>query len=363
MHTRAASKLIIAKDLLGSGQVSWRSPSNIALVKYWGKYGTQLPKNPSISFTLSAAFTETTVQYEPRTDFSGPISMSFLFDGQIMPAFAQRISEYLIRLIPTLPFIEQLHFHVSSRNSFPHSAGIASSAAGLSALALCLCSIEDQFFETLQEDQPFRTKASRLARLGSGSACRSIYSRAALWGKTGLVDDAHNEYAIPFGPYLHPAFEGYQDAILLVSNTQKSVSSSAGHALMETHPYAGVRYDQARRNLQEMIECLKHGHLDRFSVLCENEAMQLHALMMSSQPNYLLMRPGTISIIEEVRAFRSDTEIPLCFTLDAGPNVHLLYPKAENEAVENFIGDTLVKYCHQGAWIKDEMGLGPLQID
>lgn len=362
MNTSSTSSLVIPKDSISSGQVSWRSPSNIALVKYWGKYGNQYPRNPSVSFTLSAAFTETTIQYRRREDYSQKLSISFLFDGRVMPAFGERVQQYLIKLIPDFGFLEQLHLDIQSRNSFPHSSGIASSASGMSALALCLCSIEDHFFQTLNEDSSFRSKASIVSRLGSGSACRSIHARAALWGETGIFDGASNEYAVSLESVLHSAYYSYQDAILLVSREEKSVSSSAGHALMDQHPFASIRYEEAKRNLHSMMECLRHGDLDRFVLLCEREAMQLHALMMSSNPYYLLIKPNTLKIIQAVRSFRNDTNIPICFTLDAGPNVHLLYPKAESGVVENFINDLLVTYCHQGAWIKDEMGLGPLQI-
>ncbi|NND07577.1 MAG: diphosphomevalonate decarboxylase [Saprospiraceae bacterium] len=353
--------LVIPKSSMSSGQVSWRSPSNIALVKYWGKFGNQYPRNPSVSFTLSAAYTETTIQYKPREDYKKKLSISFQFDGRSMPTFEQRIEQYLIGLISQFNFLEQFDLDIQTRNSFPHSSGIASSASGMSALALCLCSIEDHFFQTLQEDQAFRTKASMTARLGSGSACRSIYAHAALWGETGAVDGASNEYAVSLESMLHPSFVAYQDAILLVSREEKSVSSSAGHGLMDHHPFASVRYEQANRNLQSALECLQHGDLERFVLLCEQEAMQLHALMMSSSPYYLLIKPNTLAIIQAVQSYRNETGIPICFTLDAGPNVHLLYPKENKDAVENFINDKLVNYCHQGAWIKDEMGLGPLQ--
>ena len=262
-----ARSLVIPEASMSSGQSSWRSPSNIALVKYWGKFGTQYPRNPSISFTLSAAFTETTLQYKARENYNKKLSISFQFEGQSLPAFEQRVEQYLIKLIPYFNFLEQLHLDIQTRNSFPHSSGIASSASGMSALALCLCSIEDHFFQTLQDDQAFRAKASMVARLGSGSACRSIYAHAALWGETGAVDGATNEYAVSLESMHHPTYLAYQDAILLVSKEEKSVSSSAGHGLMEQHPFASIRYEQANRNLQSLLDCLQHGDIERFVVL------------------------------------------------------------------------------------------------
>ena len=93
--------------------------------------------------------------------------------------------------------------------------------------------------------------------------------------------------------------------------------------------------------------------------ITESEALQLHALMMCSNPSYILMKPNTLRIIEAIRSFRNETQIPLCFTLDAGPNVHLLYPESEAEKVEQFIKDELASYCTDGRWIADHVGDGP----
>ncbi len=134
-----------------SGDIHWQSPSNIAIVKYWGKHGQQLPRNPSISFTLQAAYTETELSYVPRETAGEEISLDFFFEGQAQPAFAQKIVKFLGALATEeiLPFLTQFHLTIHSANSFPHSAGIASSASSMSALALCLCSMEQELFGTL----------------------------------------------------------------------------------------------------------------------------------------------------------------------------------------------------------------------
>ncbi|MCB0685806.1 MAG: diphosphomevalonate decarboxylase, partial [Saprospiraceae bacterium] len=118
-----------------SGNVRWQSPSNIALIKYWGKYGDQLPQNPSISFTLDKSFTQTKISYRFRPDRHSPISTTFLFEGKENAAFQERIERYLLKRKDFLPFLSDLHLDIESTNSFPHSAGIASSASAFSALA------------------------------------------------------------------------------------------------------------------------------------------------------------------------------------------------------------------------------------
>jgi diphosphomevalonate decarboxylase len=341
------------------GRVRWRSPSNIALVKYWGKRGKQLPQNPSISFTLSECCTETFVQYEKADGFG----FKFFFEGQENPAFGAKIEKFLLDHQAFFPFINQLHLKVESRNTFPHSSGIASSASSMSAFVMCLLDLERSL--SLSKGQPLdinSQKASYFSRLASGSAARSVFPAMALWGKTEVYEGSSDEYAVSLENDIHPVFKTYHDSILIVSGETKSVSSRAGHALMEGNPYAPARYAQANENIVNLLSALKSGDLDNFINITESEALQLHALMMCSNPSFILMKPNTLRIIEKVRNFRNETHIPLCFTLDAGPNVHLLYPESEAEKVEHFIHDHLAAYCVDNKWIADQVGDGPKKL-
>ena len=111
-------KLIIDPDNIKYGTVSWLSPSNIALVKYWGKHGTQLPMNPSISLTLSTSHTQTKIEYGPRKDMSLPLEFSFEFEGKEKPEFRSRIENYLLELKEIFSFLSQLSLDISSKNSY-----------------------------------------------------------------------------------------------------------------------------------------------------------------------------------------------------------------------------------------------------
>ena len=204
--------------------------SNLAIIKYWGKYGRQLPRNPSISITLDAAFTETTIAYQAKTGADEGIALDFAFEGKANEAFRTKLLKFLESITDIFPFLRQLELNIQSYNSFPHSAGIASSASSMSAIALCLCSMEHRLFGSLEEDTAYRQKASFIARLGSGSACRSIYAKMALWGQTGEVEQSSDLYAIPFETQTHEIFKSCHDDILIASRGEKSVSSSAGHA-------------------------------------------------------------------------------------------------------------------------------------
>lgn len=339
------------------GKVGWASPSNIALVKYWGKRGKQLPQNPSISFTLSECRSETFVTYEKADHFE----FRFFFDGKENPDFGAKIKKFLLDNQEFFPFINQLHLKVESRNSFPHSSGIASSASSMSAFVMCLLDIESKLVGPSTSSGTL-TKASYFSRLASGSAARSVFPKIALWGKTKAYKGSSDEYAVSLENDIHPIFKTYRDAILIVSGETKSVSSRAGHALMEDNPYAPARYVQANENIKNLLAALKPGDLDTFINITESEALQLHALMMCSNPSYILMKPNTLRIIEIIRQFRDETKTPLCFTLDAGPNVHLLYPDSEAAKVEHFIQDVLTNYYDQGRWIADRVGDGPKKL-
>ena len=345
------------------GRITWRSPSNIALIKYWGKYGQQLPQNPSLSLTLAASCTDTMLEYEFREEPSDDrIDLEFYFHGEANDAFRAKTLAFLESLLPVFPFLTQLKLTIQTGNSFPHSAGIASSASGMSALALCLCSLEDILFQTLHDPAAFDRKASYIARLGSGSACRSIFSHAAVWGETPLVPGSSNEFAVPVGDQVHEIFKDFHDDILIVSQEEKAVSSRDGHALMDGNPYAEARYKQARQRLSALMDALKTGDLPAFGKIVEDEAMTLHALMMCSNPSYTLMRPNTLEILERIQNYRTRTGNPVYFTMDAGPNVHLLYPGDIVHEVRAFIEEELKQFCEDGYVQQDWVGEGPEEM-
>ena len=349
-------KLNILKETLPfdnkNNSVIKRSPSNIALIKYWGKKGNQIPANPSLSFTLTNSYTETQIIYTPKEN-NGKIELDFYFEDKKNNLFQQKIEQFFLKILPYFPFLTKLKLKISSSNSFPHSAGIASSASSMSALALCLCEIEKKHYGTLQSKEDFLQKASFIARIGSGSAARSVYPLAATWGEYVENPVSSDEYASPLLFDMHPVFKNYRDAILIVSKGVKKVSSTAGHNLMHGHPFAEKRFVQAKENLKKLLPALEKGNQDIFIEIVENEALTLHALMMSSNPGDILMEAGTLKIIEKIRAYRGKTGIKLCFTLDAGPNVHLLYSANDSDEVEKFIKNELLQYCTDGLWIKD----------
>lgn len=346
-------------NVLETGKVGYSAPSNIALVKYWGKTSGQLPANPSISFTLQHCQTRTWVEFHKQT--TGIVSFDLFFEGKSKDSFRPKIQTFLERILPYQPFLNDYHLTIHTENTFPHSSGIASSASGMAALSACLMALEQQLYPDMTETY-FRTKASFLARLGSGSAGRSLYGNPVVWGQHADVPGSSDLFGVTLPFDLHPVFKNYQDTILLVDKGEKTVSSTAGHNLMHGHPYAERRFQQAHENLSELLKALQTGDLEKFIAITESEALTLHAMMMTSMPYFILMKPNTLAILDRIWSFRRETGIPVCFTLDAGANVHVLYPENVREVVLQLITGELVAYCEKGQYICDETGNGLKQL-
>lgn len=359
-YKQSAPKLYGAR-MNNAKSVSWESPANIALIKYWGKYENQMPRNPSLSFNLSNSKTITKVIYRIKENSESRIE--YFFENKLNESFEAKVKNYFKNVAVYMPFINELDFKVFSSNTFPHSAGIASSASSYSALALCLCSIEQNLFHTLSDEKEFYRKASFLARLGSGSASRSIPGEAVLWGKTSLVNESSDEIAINVGNQAHDIFKLYHDAILVIDSGQKVVSSSGGHALMQNHPFAMARYKQANINLEKLFLALRSGSEKLFAEVVENEAMTLHALLLSSTPALQLMKPNTLVVIDKLIEFRKKHQLHFTFTLDAGPNVHILYPDKIQNKMFYFIKNKLLTCCENSYWIDDRISGSPKQIN
>ncbi|TXG36633.1 diphosphomevalonate decarboxylase [Seonamhaeicola maritimus] len=342
------------------GSVTWESPSNIALVKYWGKKESQIPANPSVSFTLNDCKTTTTLSFSKKKS-EDAFSFDVYLDGEKKDGFKPKIETFFKRIEQYVPFVKGYHFKIETSNTFPHSSGIASSASGMSALALCLTSIERGLTGDV-DDKYFTQKASFLARLGSGSACRSLEGDLVVWGQHHEIKESSDLFGVKYPFEVHEKFKNYQDTILLVDKGEKQVSSTVGHNLMHNHPFAQERFKQAHINLSALIKVFKEGDLDEFINIVESEALTLHAMMMTSMPYFILMKPNTLEIINKIWVFRQETGSKICFTLDAGANVHVLYPQRECEQVGEFIKNELVAHCQNGQYICDQIGFGAKEI-
>ncbi|KUG12324.1 diphosphomevalonate decarboxylase [Elizabethkingia sp. HvH-WGS333] len=337
---------------ISSQTVAESCPSNIALIKYWGKYENQIPANPSISYTLNHCRTNTIMAFSEGEDFS---VQTFLAGNEELK-FAEKIEKYFKNIEQYLPWILKGKYVIRTENTFPHSSGIASSASGFGAIAKCLMQLDAIFSGNTSEEESLK-KASFLARLGSGSACRSLYNGLVVWGNTKEVEGSSDLYAVQYpNDEIHPVFKNFNDWVLLIHEGEKSVSSTVGHGLMKTNPYAERRFQEAHENFAKLKNILKTGDLEGFIKLTEHEALTLHAMMMMSDPAFILMKTGTLEVINKIWDFRRITGLPLFFTLDAGANVHLLFPNdIESDKIKIFIQQELLPFTQKGGVVKDEM--------
>lgn len=312
-----------------------RAPANIAWIKYWGKKGPQLPANPSLSLTLKECATETELVATPAKD----LAVELFFDGIHQEKFRDKTRQHIELLAALHPRLARFHYLIRTHNTFPHSSGIASSASSSAALGLALSRLLEAHGEVAD--------AGSFARLGSGSACRSLHGGFALWGETPLVKGSSDLHAVDVNAHVHGDFQGTRDTVLIVSRREKELSSRLGHAQMDQHPYAQGRNAQALGNLQRLWKALASGDWASAGEVIENEALSLHALMFAAHPGVVLLEPNTLEIIRLVRMFRAESKLPIYFTIDAGPNVHLLYPASAQLKVEPFIRHELLPFTDQ----------------
>lgn len=332
-------------------ETTWSAPANIAFVKYWGKKGHQVPANPSLSMTLSECLTTTKTRFTPAEE----LSVVLTFEGKQDEKFARKIHDYLSSLKTELPWIENLRVDIETSNTFPHGAGIASSASGLAAFALTLADYLE-FLCPEGDNANFFKRASYLARLASGSACRSVYGGFTTWGENSLSDSS-DIFATRFE--VHPELLHLHDSVLVIDSQEKAVSSRAGHGRMQEHFFAEARFKQARHHFELCMQAMRIGDLEVIGKVLEAEALSLHAMMLTSPEPYTLFRSKSLSAIEAIWDFRRETQLPLYFTLDAGPNLHLIYPDSHKNKIQTFIAHELSGLCEK--IIDDHVGEGPIK--
>jgi diphosphomevalonate decarboxylase len=301
------------------------------------------------------------LDFSKKKNNSQFVDFDIYFNEQLKLEFKPKIQSFFERILKYCPYILNYKFKINTSNTFPHSSGIASSASGISALALCIMSLEKLVNPKISDDY-FYMKASFLSRLGSGSACRSLKGSVNLWGTHSSFNTSSNLYSIEFPYKVHDIFNTYHDAVLLVDKGVKTVSSTAGHNLMNNHPFADKRFQIAQDNIDKLSAILKNGDTSEFVKLVEDEALMLHGLMMTSDPSYILIKSKTLQIIESIREFRSKNNIPVCFTLDAGANVHVLFPDKYSDRVYDFIERNLKIHCENNSYIRDCVGFGAKQL-
>ncbi|MBN1427869.1 MAG: diphosphomevalonate decarboxylase [Anaerolineae bacterium] len=297
-----------------------RAHPNIALIKYWGNRDDNLriPVNGSISINLAGLETITTV------NFSKAIA-----EDRLMLNGEQQAGETTGRVSRHLDHIRHLAginlpADVQSRNNFPTGTGIASSASAFAALTAAACSALDL--------HPAEADLSALARLGSGSACRSVPGGFTEW-HVGV--DHQTSHATGIAPAEH---WNLVDLVTIVSREHKIIGSTEGHRLADTSPLQAARIADTPRRLDICRAAILERDFEALADIIEQDALMMHAVLLTSRPTLIYWLPATLSIIQAVQTWRSDG-IPAAFTIDAGPNVHVISTTEYRNKLNTLLGE------------------------
>lgn len=292
-----------------------RAHPNIAFIKYWGNRNEalRLPANSSLSMNLRELHTTTAVQFDPS-----------LARDELTLGGREARSEQTEQVSQFLDLVRKMaggkeFAKVESQNNFPSGAGIASSSSAFAALALAASAAAGL--------TPDEKTLSRLARRGSGSASRSVPGGFAEWR---AADKDEESYAASIAPAEHWALT---DCIAMVSEEHKSVGSTQGHSLAATSPLQAARVQGAERRLELCRSAVMSRDFDTLAQVTELDCHLMHAVMMTSQPPLHYWLPASLAVMQAVREWRS-AGLPVCYTLDAGANVHVICP---TEGADNVV--------------------------
>ncbi len=293
---------------------------NIAFIKYWGNRDNalRLPMNGSISMNLDGLFTRTTVSFQP----SLPYDELIINGHEIAGPGRERVS-YILDLIREMANVHD-SAEVMTENNFPSGAGIASSASAFAALALAGSKAAG-----LHLGEP---DLSRLARRGSGSAARSIPGGFVEW-QAGESEEDCFAFSIA-----GPDHWKLVDCVAIVSASHKKTGSTEGHSIAPTSPLQNARVADASRRLDLCRSAILNCDFNTFASIVELDSDIMHAVMMTSTPALHYWKPASLDVMSSVRAWRGEG-IPACYTVDAGPNVHVICPEAEAHNIEKRLRD------------------------
>jgi diphosphomevalonate decarboxylase len=282
---------------------------NIAFIKYWGNRNDslRLPMNGSISMNLGSLYTQTTVSFSEELKTDTLIVNGSKYQGDML-ARVTRFLNIIRRMAEDFRFAA-----VESTSNFSMGAGIASSAAAFAALALAGSAAAGLEFS--------EAEYSRLARKGSGSACRSIPGGFCEWL---MGEDDESSIAVSIAPADHWPLT---DLIAVVSGSHKKVGSTAGHSMAATSPYQQIRVTTAPERLLDCRNAILKQDFYSLAEVSEQDSMMMHAVMMTQTPPLFYWEPASLEIMKKVTGWREEG-IPCFATLDAGPNVHILCPSS-----------------------------------
>jgi diphosphomevalonate decarboxylase len=318
-------------------KITVRAHSNIAFVKYWGRKDekVRLPTNGSISMNLSNLYTTTTVEFDTSL-----VQDDITINGDRQQNQLKRVSEHLDRIREKAGI--ETKARVSSLNNFPTGTGLSSSASGFAALTYAAVHAAEL---TLTERE-----ISILARQGSGSACRSIPSGFVEW-KDATTSEESYAYS------LHtPDYWDICDVVAIISSQQKDVPTSEGQTRVKTSLFFEERIRHIQNKIETCKQYLAERNFEKLGILAEMEAMEMHAVMLTSWPSLIYWLPETIMLMKQIQRWRQDG-LPIYFTINTGQDVHVLCQKKDVKQVSGllhslqYVKDVIENSASRGAYV------------
>ena len=330
------------KIIIQNGDVGYSSaPSNIALLKYWGKVSgrEQIPVNSSLSYTLGGfrSFTKVAAQgrFLPNDE-----NLNFSFKNKLFlnDEFSiNKLPEKMNRLIHSIlfPFAQEISLEIESNNNFPTACGIASSASGYAALVGAIADLLQLENHFSQSELLFWL--TEWSRLGSGSATRSVFMNEDIsfikWETPNEI--TNKEFTSTVSLKYHPKWKQLRHAVFIVNSEEKTTSSSDGHKYANSSPLQKIRTAGIAAKLKIMEKALMEFDFESVQFLSEEDAFSMHAVMQTGEPKACYLNKDVANLISLFIQLRNKYEIKAFWTLDAGPNIHILYmPEAEKMMLE-----------------------------
>lgn len=314
------------------------APSNIAFIKYWGRKNEELrlPENGSLSMNLSNLLTTTTVEFNP--DFRED---EIIINNQKEENEGNRAIKHLDKIRDLAKI--NLKAKVVTKNNFPTGTGLSSSASGFAALTVAAAKAAGL---NLSEKE-----LSILARQGSGSACRSIPDGFAEW-----LDGDTNETSYASSLY-KPEYWDIADVIAVVSKNKKEISTTEGQKLASSSPFFPVRLARIKEKIDLIKKYMKEKNFVAFGELVEAEALELHAIMLTSIPSLIYWLPGTLKVMHAVKRWRREG-LQVYFTVNTGQDIHLICRKKDVEKIVkkaeeiSEVQKTIINYPSEGVHVE-----------
>jgi len=316
------------------------APSNIAFIKYWGKKDEvlRLPENGSISMNLSNLLTTTTVEFDKSFKDD-----SVTLNGKKESLENNRAIKHIDRIRKLAKITTKVK--IVTENNFPTGTGLSSSASGFAALTIAGAAAAGLKLT--------KKELSILARQGSGSACRSIPDGFVEWIDG---DTSDTSYAVSL---YKPDYWDIVDVVAVVNVGPKDVATSEGMKLAVSSPFFQIRRSHIQKKIKTIKKFMKQKDFSAFGELVEAEALELHAIMLTSTPSLIYWLPGTVRIMRTIKKWWSEG-LPVYFTVNTGQDIHLLCEKKNAEKVVSLVSKvegvqkTIVNYPCEGAHLVEK---------